>query len=271
MRLTDRQLNRATLARQLLLARERAAPVDAVSRLVALQAQEPASPYVALWSRLSDFDPAELDAAFRSYAVVKAPLMRITLHAVAAEDHATFHQAMTTTLRAARLNDRRFRSTGLSVADADALVPHLVTFTQRPRSREKIEEMLSEHLGASPEPGVWWALRTFAPLLHAPAAEPWSFGRAPSYVAAPDSQGQPDAAASIQRLVLRYLEGFGPASRKDFAQFALLRQAEIRPAFEALTDTLVSLEGPDGATLHDVRDAPLPDGDAAAPPRLLAM
>jgi len=287
--LTSRRLNRATLARQLLLERQPLPVVDAVRRLVALQAQEPASPYLALWSRLEGFDPADLEAAFRGYALVKAPLMRITLHAVAAEDRAPFHRAMTPTLRAARLNDRRFRASGLSITDADALVPHVLAFARRPRSRQEIEAALAEHLGAAADPGVWWALRTFAPLVHAPSEEPWSFGRSPRYVAAPDadgfagsaapdeSPGPDDAAgqdgpvAATARLVRRYLEAFGPASRQDFAQFALLRQTDVLPAVEALGDALVVRPGPDGATLYDVPDAPLPDDDAPAPPRLLAM
>lgn len=149
---TCRELNRATLARQLLLERESLPPVEAVRRLLALQAQEPVSPYLALWNRLRDFDAGALDAAFRSYEVVKAPLMRITLHAVAAEDHAMFRQAVRTTLRAARLNDSRFRSTGLSIGDADALVPHVVAFARRPRRRDEVEAMLAERLGSAPEP-----------------------------------------------------------------------------------------------------------------------
>jgi len=277
------------MARQFLLERQKLPVVDAVRRLVALQAQEPASPYLALWNRLEGFDPAELDEALRSFAVVKAPLMRITLHAVAAEDRAPFHQAMTPTLRAARLNDRRFRASGLTVADADALVPHVLAFARRPRVRQEIEAALEERLGAAADPGVWWALRTFAPLVHAPAEEPWSFGRSPRYVAAPDVHGGGDppapdepvgsdepaavtaATAATARLVRRYLAAFGPASRQDFAQFALLRQTEVGPAFEALGDALVTLPGPDGATLYDVPDAPLPDDDAPAPPRLLPM
>src|SRR6188474_2755738 len=70
--LTPRQLNRATLARQLLLRREPLGVVDAVRRIVAVQAQEAASPYIALWNRVAGFDPADLDAAFADHAVVKA-------------------------------------------------------------------------------------------------------------------------------------------------------------------------------------------------------
>jgi hypothetical protein len=276
VRLTPRHLNRATLARQLLLARERLPLIDAVRRLVALQAQEPASPYLALWSRLEGFDPRELDAAFRSFAVVKASLMRITLHAVVAGDRGPFQEAMRTTLRAAGLHDRRFRSTGLSIADADALVPDLVDFLRRPRSREEIEALLADRIGSPALSGLWRALRIIAPLVHAPTEGPWAFGRVPAYVAAPDAP-PPDApepverAASLQRLVLRYLDAFGPATLRDFAQFALLRQTEVRPAFEALGDTVVAVDGPDGARLYDLPGAPLPDADTPAPPRLLAM
>jgi hypothetical protein len=104
MDLPPRRLNRATLARQRLLQREEMSVVDAIRRVVALQAQEPASPYIALWNRIAGFDPGTLDAAFAGHTVVKASLMRITLHAVLAEDYPAFHQAMQGPLRDSRLN-----------------------------------------------------------------------------------------------------------------------------------------------------------------------
>jgi len=134
MPLTDRQLNRATLGRQLLLRREKLAVVEAVHRVVALQAQEAVSPYLALWNRLKSFDPADLDQALAAQSVVKASLMRITLHAVDATDYPAFHQAMQPSLRAARLNDRRFKVAGLSIDQADDLVPHLQKFANKPRT-----------------------------------------------------------------------------------------------------------------------------------------
>jgi hypothetical protein len=134
MRLTARQLNRATLARQLLLRREALDVVGAVRRVVAMQAQEPASPYVALWNRLAGFEPAELDRAFADQSVVKTTLMRITLHAVHSDDYPAFRSAMTRTLRAARLHDSRFTRTGLTNADADALLPEVLAFAAVPRT-----------------------------------------------------------------------------------------------------------------------------------------
>lgn len=273
MRLTPRQLNRATLARQLLLRRASLPAVEGVRRVVALQAQEPASPYLALWNRLTGFDPAELDAAFISRTVVKATLMRITLHAVDAGDYPAFHRAMTPTLRASRLYDRRFKQTGLTIADADELLPHVVEFGAKAHTNAEFEALLDAKLGVLPKPGAWWALRTFAPFVHAPTGGPWTFGPRPSYVAAaaqlePDDLDRDEA---LRRLAFRYLEGFGPASAEDFAQCTLLTRAVARDAFRALRNELVELEGPGGQAMFDVQGAPLPDEDTPAPARLLGM
>ena len=270
MRLTARQLNRATLGRQLLLRREPLGVVDAVRRVVALQAQEAASPYLALWNRIVDFDPGDLDAAFAERALVKASLIRITLHAVLAEDYPAFHDAMLSSLRAARLHDRRFISSGLSIAEADALVPDLLEFAARPRTKAEIEGRLAGQLGES-RPRVWWALRTFAPLHHAPTGGPWSFGAASTFVAAGTRPGSKAADESVQQLALRYLQAFGPASAADLAQFTMLRRPVTLQAMRALGSKVVELEGPDGATLFDVPDGLLPVEDTPAPPRLLPM
>lgn len=244
--------------------------VDAVHRIVALQAQAPASPYIALWNRIDGFDPVDLDAAFANHSLVKATMIRITLHAVDAVDYTTFHEAMLRNLRASRLNDRRFTSTGSSVADTDALIPHLVEFTSQPRTVSEVEEMLTERLGAPPG-RVWWALRTFAPLMHAPSGGPWSFGPRGSFLAAPTEPIRVDPELALQRLLRRYLEGFGPASAEDFGQFALQRRPAAHGALNGIVDTLVTVEGPHGQVLFDVPDGPQPSGDTPAPPRLMAM
>lgn len=270
MRLTPRRLNRATLARQLLLRREPLGAADALRRVVALQAQEPASPYIALWSRIDRFEPADLDAAFAAREVVKATLARITLHAVHAEDLSAFHSAMLPTLRASRLHDRRFLDTGLTPADADALLPQLLDFAAQPRTGAELEDLLEQQLGER-KPRVWWALKTFAPLVHARTGGPWSFGSRSSFVAAPELPPVKSHEEGARRLVRRYLEGFGPASLQDIAQFSLLRQPVIRDALRTLAPELSELEGPGGAKLFDVVGAPLPPEDTPAPPRLLPM
>jgi hypothetical protein len=270
MTLTARGLNRATLGRQLLLGREPLGVVEAVRRVVAVQAQEAASPYLALWNRLAGFDPADLDAAFAERAVVKATLMRMTLHVVHAEDYPAFHNAMLPSLRASRLHDRRFTTSGLTSAEVDALLPHLLEPGAPPRTKAEIEGLLAARLGEH-HPRAWWALRTFAPLWHAPTGGPWSFGPRSSFVAAPVRLPAEQREASTRRLVRRYLEGFGPASVADVAQFSLLTRSVVRHALGGLAGELERLEGPDGAELFDVAGAPRPDEDTPAPPRLLPM
>jgi Winged helix DNA-binding domain len=173
-------------------------------------------------------------------------------------------------LRASRLNDRRYTTSGLSDADADALVPQLLEFAARPRTKAEVEELLAARQGA-PSPRMWWALRTFAPLLHAPTGGPWSFGPRSSFVAAPAQLPPERQEESVRRLVRRYLEGFGPASVQDVAQFSLLRRPVVRGALAAQAGELEQLQGPDGSELFDVPGPPLPAEDTPAPPRLLPM
>ncbi|MFD9796602.1 winged helix DNA-binding domain-containing protein [Streptomyces sp. NPDC059070] len=274
MVISARALNRATLARQLLLGREQVDTVEALRRLVALQAQQAASPYIALWNRIHGFDPAELDAALGDRRIVKATLMRVTLHAVHAEDYRGFREAMEPTLRSSRLGDARFRSSGLTGEDADALLPDLLKHTGRPRGSAELGEWLEARLGRPLENGAQRMLRQYAPLWHAPTGGPWTFTNRLSYVAAAPrpALGDPRAAeAGLRDLILRYLAGFGPASMADMAQFAMVHRPRVRAAVAALADGLEQLEGPDGTVLYDVPGAPRPVEDTPAPPRLMAM
>ncbi|MEA3076329.1 MAG: hypothetical protein QOF60_1237, partial [Actinomycetota bacterium] len=84
--LSDRALNRATLSRQWLLERSPAVPVDAVTHLVGLQAQNPLDPYLALWSRLVDFDPDVVGRMVEDRSLVRIVVMRGTIHLVTAVD-----------------------------------------------------------------------------------------------------------------------------------------------------------------------------------------
>ena len=274
MPLTLRQLNRATLQRQMLLRREPLDVAEAVRRLCAIQAQEAASPYLALWDRLEGFDATDLDAAFADRALAKASLLRITLHAVHAADYPSFHGAMVSSLRASRLYDARYKSTGLTIADADALLPVLAEYTSIPRTSAQIEAHLGERLDERLGEGrkrAWWALRTFAPLHHAPGRGPWSFRAPSSFMTAGTVADAESPEESVQRLLLRYLVAFGPASAHDFAQFTMLRQPIVRQAIAGLADQVQALEGPDGSSLYDVAGGVLPDEDTAAPARLMAM
>jgi Winged helix DNA-binding domain len=273
---TERQLNRATLARNLLLEREQSDIVEAVRRLGPLQAQEPSTPYLALWNRIAGFDPVELDAAFTARRLVRSSLIRLTLHVVPVEDWPGIHTVMAPSLRASRVNDARFDDSGLSAEETDALLPELATFLARPRTGAEIEEHLDASVG--PEASgrrAWWALRRYAPVHHAPTGGPWSFGAVTSYVTAGAGPDADRYERDVADLLRRYLGAFGPATLPDFAQFTMLRRPAAQLAAASLGPEVVPVRGPGGRKLLDLAEATLPDDDrnanVEAPPRLLPM
>ncbi|NEB79329.1 winged helix DNA-binding domain-containing protein [Streptomyces sp. SID14478] len=277
--LTARALNRSTLARQLLLRREAIGVEDAMRRVVALQAQQPASPYVALWNRVAGFEADQLDALFADFRVVRSTLMRITLHAVHVDDYPALRAAVEPTVRGARLRDPRFRASGLTETDAHGLLPELLARTQVPCTAKELGEWLGQRVGVE-GPAAATAgrmLRQYAPLWHAPVAgTTWGFtsDARQCFVAAAEGRRpeltDPEAVAEgLRVLVRRYLEGFGPASVADMAQFGLVQKGRVRAA---LGEDLEEFTGPDGKTvLYDVPGGPRPSGEEPAPPRLLAM
>ena len=107
--------------------------------------------------------------------------------------------------------------------------------------------------------------------MHAPTGGPWAHAERSAYLAAPVTPPDGDPGRAQQRLVRRYLEGFGPASAADVAQFTLLHRPVVRAALDALADELEQHEGPGGVVLYDVPGGLRPDEDVPAPPRLLGM
>ncbi|MER8035185.1 winged helix DNA-binding domain-containing protein [Streptomyces hydrogenans] len=275
--LTARALNRATLARQSLLAREPVGVEEAVRRVVALQAQQPGSPYVALWNRVADFDPAALDEAIGGFRLVRSTLMRITLHLVHAEDYRPFRQAVEPTLRGSRLRDRRFTDTGITPDGADALLPELLAYADRSRTGEELRLRAEELWGGGDlTAAAGRMLRQYAPLWHVPSGPPWQYATSPGFVAsgpAPVPTSPEAAAEGLEALAERYLAGFGPASAADLGQFGLVQRGRARAALDALVARGAAevLAGPDGAVLYDLPGAVRPDGRTPAPPRLMAM
>ncbi len=271
--LSKRRLNRATLARQLLLESSALEVVEAVEQVGGLQAQEPASPFIGLWARLSDFEAADLDAAIRAKAVVKGTLMRATVHLVTATDYRALWPAIAPVLEGN--SRRRDRVQRLSTRRVAALQKRVRAFTATPQSLTALRDHVGDVDGMPADEVVWW-LRRWLPLAHAPTGGSWSFGRRP-LVAHADAWlpagSWADEAAAIEHLVRRYLGAFGPASAADIAQWSGLPVARIRPGVEAVeaAGKLCRFRSDTGRALIDLADAPRPPEDVPAPPRLLPM
>ena len=135
-----------------------------------------------------------------------------------------------------------------------------------------LKQDIAAHLAntTSEEPRLWWALKTYAPIAHAPTGGPWSFDRDTQYQRADGAR--PDRDEAVAALIRSYLAGFGPAGAADIAQFTLLPASTIRPAIDALRDELVVYHDSDGRELFDLPDTPdPPEADHPAPARLLGM
>lgn len=271
-RLTRRQLNRATLARQLLLERADIDVVAATERIGGLQAQEPASPHIGLWTRLAGFEPADLDRAIAARAVVKGTLMRSTLHLVSAADYLHLWPAIVPMLEGTRRRDRPRAPSPRRLA---ALTARAEAFTAEPRGLGELRDHVGASDGMTSDEVVWWLRRRVA-FAHAPSDVPWSFGRRPRLAHALTwlgAGGWASPEAALERLVRRYLGAFGPGTAADLSQWSGLAVGSLRPGIAAVdeADGLRRFSDDRGRELLDLDGAPLPDPDTPAPPRLLPM
>ena len=266
--LTLRELNRATLARQLLLER---VPLDvptAVHRLGALQAQRPRAPYVALAARLQGFEREDLSRALHDRTVVRATLMRETLQLVAAADYP--HDAVAMAPYFNRLREKNLPD-GVDMARVVELAAHATEALAEPLEATALRPILAKLEAQMDDDRVWRRVRTNAPILHVPGEEPHAIGQRNRFVAAAAWLGaqETEEAEGTTRLVRRTLAAFGPSSRADVAAFTGLAVGAIAPALDALEPELERLTDERGRELYDLRGAPRPPADTPAPLRLL--
>ena len=255
--LTLRELNRALLARQLLLERRKLGVQQTVEKLCAIQAQWPQSPYIALWTRLIGFRKEQLTRALEQHKVVKSTLFRITLHMTSARDYPYFASVVLRAVRerTPRSNLEQLEELGRAVRDAA---------TKGTLTHEELEAMGADAMG-----GVRWRTRTLTPLVHLPPGGTWShYGRVQlRAMEAVLGLELPERDDGAERLVERYLSAFGPATQQDLLRFGGLRVMDVRAGLERVE--LRRFRDERGRVLLDVPDAPLPDGDTPAPVRFL--
>jgi len=262
----NRALNRATLARQLLLERAEIGVAEAVAAVGPLQAQEPRPPFVALWSRIAGFERAALAAALEERRVVRAVWMRATLHLTTAADMLALRPAIQPALSAAAAGIAKQRGTTADPADVAAEARRLLA--DGPLDRAELATGLAAAFPDGEERALSYMARMHLPLVAVPTDDAWSFGRSSRFADAERWLGAPVAAVPAnEALARRYLAAFGPASAADLKAFAGVGDA--RAVLEGMADELLVLRA-GRRTLYDLPHAPRPGEDAPAPPRLLA-
>jgi hypothetical protein len=262
--LSTRELNRALLARQLLLERSKLSLTAALERVAGLQTQYAPSGYVSLWSRLVDFPRDALTKALERRRAVQGTLMRVTIHVVSARDYPLLAEAIRRNRREWWLRVQRHQVEGLDMAKVAALLRRQLAGGPRRESE------LTQLLEAEGFPRIAWSgAGLWVDLIRVPPSGTWERRRADLYGLAEDWLGPSRATETegLEHLVRRYLGGFGPASIKDMASWAGLPVAKLRPVTERLP--LRRFRDERGSELLDVRGAPLPDPETPAPVRFL--
>ena len=264
--LTNRELGRATLARQMLLERERVGTVEAVERLVGLQAQVREPPFVGLWTRVEGFRRQDLIDAIERREVVRATAMRCTMHLMSARDFLALWGA----IRPAVLKAvRAWTGKRLEGLDMERIVAAVRDFVEEePRTFAQLRELIPSLEPRGDPQGVSYAVRAHLPLVQVPDGGSTGHSNAAPYGLAERVLGAPaNEQPATTELVRRYLAAFGPASVADAQAWSGLTR--LKAVFEEMRQELLTFRGEDGRELFDVPGAPLPDSDTPAPPRLL--
>lgn len=264
--LTPRDLNRATLARQMLLAREKTTPLKAVERLAGLQAQLARPPHIGLWSRVDGYEADALNRLARDRKVVRATLMRGTLHVVSTKDFLALRPALQPMLTAGMQAVLKDRTKGF---DLDRVVAAARgCLEKRPCTFEDLREDLAAAFPKGDARAMGYAVRTHLPLVQVPDETRWGYPGAAAFAVAEVWLGtKVPTAGDLDGLVLRYLAAFGPATVKDAETWSYLKG--LAPAFESLRPRLVVFRDDKKRELFDLPKAPRPPADAPAPVRFL--
>ena len=259
--LSQRDLNRALLARQGLLEPLALPLPEALDAICGIQAQYAPSMYVGAWSRMRGLERADVTGALDRREVVQATLLRGTIHLVSPGDYWAVALAIREERRAWWL-----RATARLDAPREAEMERAASRLRKALAdgatlrRTEIDELLGKQTAHGI--GMW------VDMVRVPPSGTWErrradiFGLAEDWIGPPAVDGDP-----VERLVARYLRAFGPASRKDVASFTGLKLGQLKPALAALP--LERYASEEGEELLDVPDGPLPGGDVAAPIRFM--
>lgn len=255
--LSLRALNRATLARQLLIARTKITPAKAVAQLAGMQAQVPKPPFLGLWSRIEGFASEDLRKALARGEIVRGTLMRGTLHLATKKDFAVWRPALQPVLTAGQRAIVKENPIDVEKVIAEARA----FFAGKPRTFEEVREHLMTRFPGSNDRLLGYTARMHVPLVMVPDDSPWSYPPNSAFALAETAE------AALQDLALRYLGAFGPATPADFQAWSGLRGAAA--LFDELRPKLQTLRDERKRELFDLPGAAHPEEDTSAPVRFL--
>jgi hypothetical protein len=266
--LSRRALNRALLARQLLLRRVKASASSTIERLVAMQAQVPELPYVGLWSRLDGFRPEELSRLVDTRKAVRMSLHRCTIHLVTARDAAGLRPLFQPVLERGFESGSPFGRQIAGVNRKALLDAGRALLSEKPLTVSELGKLLHERWPDQPSEPLAYAIRYMEPLVFVPPRGTWG-GRGQVKTTTVEAWlGRPvGPACSLDDLVIRYLAAFGPASVIDMQAWSGMTR--VREVFERLRPSLRTFRDERGKELFDLPRAPRPDAETPAPPRFL--
>ncbi|WP_159945105.1 MULTISPECIES: winged helix DNA-binding domain-containing protein [unclassified Nocardiopsis] len=265
--ISPRALNRATLARQFLLERVDRPVTEVVTRLVGLQAQTTHTWYVGLQNRIEGVRPEEVGRQLTDGELVRATLMRGTLHLVTPADLRSLRPTLDAVMERGLAHGNHGRA--LAGVDLTAVVEAGRALLEKgPLTPGELGPLLAERWPDVPSGDLSHAVRSLLPVVHVPPRGVWGASGPPRLAPADTWTGLPmDAAPDPGGLVLRYLAAFGPATVRDVQAWSGLTR--LRSVVEGLRERLTVLRGEDGAELFDLPDAPRPGGGVPAPVRFL--
>ncbi len=264
--LTRRDLNRALLARQLLLERADIAPFQAVESLVAMQAQLPNPPYTGLWTRLKGFQRDDLTRQMEARQVVRVPAMRSTLHLMTGRDYLRLYSAFQPAL--AKGLSSFFGERGRGMDNAALVAAAKAFLEEKPRTTGELRAHLLTFAPERDGDALAYIVRTFLPLVQVPPGGTWGSGSSGAYTTPDSWLGAPvEPHPDLRALVLRYLAAYGPSSIMDMQTW--LGISRLKEAVAPFKAELTIYRDENGVELFDVPDAPLPPPETPAPVRFI--
>jgi hypothetical protein len=250
----------------MLLRRSRLSAVEAIERLVGMQAQVPNAPYVGLWTRLQDFRTDELAELISERRAVRIALMRSTIHLVTARDCLALRPVLQPVHTRSLRGWFGKRLTGINTDTIAAAGRKLVE--EKARTYSELSALLSKRWPERDAETLAQTVRALVPLVQVPPRGVWGSSGPAAHTSAESWLGaQLFGEASPDNMILRYLAAFGPASVMDIQAWSGLTR--LRDITERLRPRLRTFRDEHGRELIDLPDAPRPDPDVSSPPRFL--